>query len=162
MARTNPQHAQTQHAPSSAGSTETNENVQAYIGRGVHFKGRIIYSGNIRIDGGMEGEIHTDGCLWIGEGAVVNATVSARTIVSMGTMAGDITAEETVQLRPPAVLNGTLATPLLSMGEGVLLNGRVTMAPNPVAASFGYPDKVPSEALTSAEVLHELLPADPS
>ena len=39
----------------------------AFVGKGVEFKGTITYSGTVKIDGYLDGEIHTDGVLLIGE-----------------------------------------------------------------------------------------------
>lgn len=104
------------------------QGVNAFVGRGVQFKGTISYHGTVRIDGQMEGEIHTEGTLLVGEEAMINATVSAGTIICKGKITGDIQAKEKVKLRAPAVLNGSLITPMLSIEEGVLFNGNCEMA----------------------------------
>ncbi len=103
------------------------QGVNAFIGKDVKFKGNISYNGTIRIDGHMEGEIHTDGTLLVGEEAVITATVSAGTIICRGKITGDIKAGERVKLQTPAVLNGSVSTPVLSMEDGVLFNGSCEM-----------------------------------
>ncbi len=40
-----------------------------FLGRGVDFKGVINFDGTVRIDGRLEGEVHTKGTLVIGEHA---------------------------------------------------------------------------------------------
>jgi cytoskeletal protein CcmA (bactofilin family) len=102
--------------------------VIAFVGKGVEFKGIITYDGTVRIDGMLNGEIHTDGILLIGEDAVITAKVTAGTIISKGKITGDLTAREKVRLLSPAVLNGSVKTPMLSMEEGVLFNGTCEMA----------------------------------
>lgn len=106
---------------------ETSQDVSAFVGKGVVFKGTITYNGTVRIDGTLEGEIHTDGILLVGEDAVLNAKVTAGTIVCKGKITGDITAREKMKLRAPAVINGGVTTPMLSMEEGVLFNGTLEM-----------------------------------
>lgn len=106
---------------------EKSQDVNAFIGKGVEFKGNINYNGTIRIDGKMEGEVSTEGCFLIGEDAVVTAKVTAGTIICKGTIIGEVVAKAKVRLRAPAVLEGTLTTPMLSMEEGVLFNGTVKM-----------------------------------
>lgn len=106
---------------------ETAQGVNAFVGKGVEFKGVISYNGTVRIDGHMEGEIHTEGTLLVGEEAVITATVSAGTIICKGKITGDIQAKEKVKLRTPAILNGSVTTPTLSMEEGVLFNGSCEM-----------------------------------
>lgn len=103
------------------------EDVSAFVGKGVEFKGTISYSGTVRIDGALEGEIRTDGTLLVGEEAVIQAKVSAGTIVCKGKITGDVLAKERVKLRAPAVVNGSVKTPMLSMEDGVLFNGGLEM-----------------------------------
>jgi cytoskeletal protein CcmA (bactofilin family) len=100
----------------------------AFVGKGVEFKGTITYSGTVKIDGYLDGEIHTDGVLLIGEEAVIQAKITAGTIVCKGKVTGDIVAKECVKLRAPAVMNGSVKAPLLSMEDGVLFNGALEMA----------------------------------
>lgn len=107
--------------------SETSHDVSAFVGKGVVFKGTITYNGTVRIDGTLEGEIHTDGVLLVGEDAVLNAKVTAGTVVCKGKITGDIHAREKMKLRAPAVINGGLTTPMLSMEEGVLFNGTLEM-----------------------------------
>jgi cytoskeletal protein CcmA (bactofilin family) len=106
---------------------ESTDAIVAFIGKGVEFKGTISYSGTVRIDGFLDGEIHTDGTLLVGEEAVITAKVSAGTIVCMGKITGDVTAKEKIKLMAPAVLNGGVKTPLLSIEDGVLFNGTLEM-----------------------------------
>ena len=109
-------------------ATPQAEDVIAFVGKGVEFKGTITYNGTVRIDGILDGEIHTEGTLLIGEEAVLTAKVSAGTVISKGKITGDITAKEKVRLLSPAILNGSVKAPTLSMEEGVLFNGSIEMA----------------------------------
>jgi cytoskeletal protein CcmA (bactofilin family) len=99
----------------------------AFVGKGVEFKGTISYSGTVRIDGFLDGEIHTDGTLLVGEEAVLTAKVSAGTIVCMGKITGDVVAKEKIKLLDPAVLKGGVKTPMISVEDGVLFNGTLEM-----------------------------------
>lgn len=107
--------------------TELGEEISAFVGRGVDFKGTITYQGTVRIDGTVEGEIQTEGILLIGEEAVIKAKVTAGTIVCKGKITGDIIAKEKIKLRTPAVITGGVKTPMLSMEEGVMFNGTLEM-----------------------------------
>jgi cytoskeletal protein CcmA (bactofilin family) len=102
--------------------------ISAFVGKGVEFKGIISYSGTVRIDGYLDGEIHTDGVLLIGEDAVIQAKITAGTIVCKGKITGDVVAKERVKLRAPAVMNGSVKAPVLSIEDGVLFNGALEMA----------------------------------
>jgi cytoskeletal protein CcmA (bactofilin family) len=103
------------------------QDVSAFVGKGVVFKGTITYNGTVRIDGTLDGEIHTDGVLLVGEEAVITAKVTAGTVVCKGKITGDIRARDKMKLRAPAIINGGVTTPMLSMEEGVLFNGTLEM-----------------------------------
>ena len=111
------------------GVFDQSHDVSAFVGEGVEFKGVINYQGTVRIDGQLEGEIHTDGVLIVGQCAVIEAKVEAGTIICQGKIIGDIVAREKIQLIAPGVLDGTVKTPSLSMEEGVLFNGTCEMGP---------------------------------
>jgi cytoskeletal protein CcmA (bactofilin family) len=102
-------------------------NVAAFIGHGVEFKGVIRYEGNVRIDGQLDGEVHANGTLYLGEQAVLTAKISAQAVISKGKITGDITAREKVQLLAPAIVDGSVLTPSLLMEEGVTFNGTLEM-----------------------------------
>ncbi len=110
------------------GSGDGSSDVIAFVGKGVEFKGVISYNGTVRIDGHLDGEIHTEGVLLIGEDASITAKISAGTVISKGKITGDIAAKEKVRLLSPAEFNGSVKTPVLSMEEGVLFNGNCEMS----------------------------------
>jgi cytoskeletal protein CcmA (bactofilin family) len=134
-------------ADGETGESDRGDDVIAFVGKGVEFKGVITYDGTVRIDGLLDGEIHTEGILLIGEDAVITAKVSAGTIISKGKITGDLMAREKVKLLSPAVFNGSVKTPMLSIEEGVLFNGSCEMARaevhelsrEPVMRSVGSP-----------------------
>ena len=122
-----PEEASEGMTSSSAAASDVPEDIIAFVGKGVEFKGVISYSGTVRIDGYLDGEIHTDGVLLIGDEAVIQAKVTAGTIVCKGKITGDIAAKDRVKLRAPAVFNGSMKTPMLSIEDGVLFNGGLEM-----------------------------------
>ena len=117
---------------------DQDHDVSAFVGEGVEFKGVISYEGTVRIDGQLEGEIYSQGTLIIGQGAVIDAKVEAGTIVCQGHIVGNIVAKERIQLLAPAVMNGSVMTPSLSMEEGVLFNGTCKMGSADAGESRGF------------------------
>ena len=117
-----------QGAEPAARANEGSADIIAFVGKGVEFKGTISYSGTVRIDGFLDGEIHTDGVLLIGEEAVIQAKITAGTIICKGKVTGDVVANERVKLRAPAVFNGSMKSPMLSIEDGVLFNGGLEMS----------------------------------
>ncbi|MDT7042708.1 polymer-forming cytoskeletal protein [Candidatus Nitronereus thalassa] len=103
------------------------EKIVAFIGQGVEFKGTINYKGSVRIDGKLDGELHTEGTLLVGKEAVITAKISAGSVISKGKITGDIVANEKVLLLSSANMDGSLNTPQLSIEEGVIFNGTIEM-----------------------------------
>ena len=64
----------------------------------------------------------------MGEEAVITAKVTAGTVVCKGKITGDVVAKEKIKLRAPAIVNGGIKTPMLSIEEGVLFNGTLEMS----------------------------------
>ncbi|HBP90063.1 MAG TPA: polymer-forming cytoskeletal protein [Nitrospirales bacterium] len=112
--------------PSTASQPESGD-IIAFVGEEVTFKGTIRYQGTVRVDGRLEGEIYTDGNLIIGQKAVIAAKIHAGTIMCQGQLTGDVEAKHRVKLLSPAVFEGTITSPLLSMDEGVVFNGTCNM-----------------------------------
>lgn len=103
------------------------DDIIAFLGKGIEFKGMLTYQGTIRVDGKIEGEIRTKGTLIIGDTAEINAEINAGTIISSGKINGNVVASEKIQLLNPAVLTGSIQTPHLLIEEGVKFNGTCDM-----------------------------------
>lgn len=101
--------------------------IVAFVGHEVEFSGVLTYKGNVRIDGSFDGEIETDDTLFIGEQANVKAQIRAGSVIASGRITGDITAGQRVELKSPAVIDASISTPKLSMDNGVIFNGKITM-----------------------------------
>lgn len=103
------------------------DNLNAFLGEGTSFKGNLTFEGTVRVDGKLEGEIFTKDTLVVGESATVKATVHAGILIVGGTVHGNITAENKVELHASARLYGNISTPSLSIAEGVIFEGGCTM-----------------------------------
>ncbi len=114
-------------APVLSKNQEESGDIIAFVGEEVTFKGTIRYQGTVRVDGRLEGEIYTDGNLIIGQKAVITAKIEAGTVTCQGRITGEILAKNRVKLLSPAVFDGSITTPLLSMDEGVMFNGTCNM-----------------------------------
>src|SRR6476646_55339 len=97
------------------------------LGRGVDFKGVVNFDGTVRVDGRVEGEIHTTGTLIVGEHAIIKGIVSAGVLMNSGKINGTITAVEKIQILKPGVLVGDIRTPLIAIEEGSHFHGMCDM-----------------------------------
>ncbi len=82
---------------------------------------------NLRINGSFEGKLDTRGNLMIGENAKVKAQIHGDRIIVAGKITGDIVASQSVSVIAPAVIQGNITTPRLSVNEGAMIEGQLTM-----------------------------------
>ena len=101
--------------------------LNALLGRGSEFEGKLTFEGTVRIDGKFTGTIVTDDTLVVGEGAKVSAEVTCGTIVVHGEVVGNIRARGSVELHQPARVRGNIETPSLMVDRGVIFEGQSKM-----------------------------------
>ena len=105
----------------------TSAEVNALLGRGSEFEGKLTFEGTVRIDGKFSGEVFSDDTLIIGEGARVKAEIDVATVVIQGDVIGNIKAKSSIELRAPARLKGNISTPSLFVDKGVIFDGNCQM-----------------------------------
>ena len=99
----------------------------AFLGKETLFRGYLQFEGTVRIDGILEGEIHSKNTLIVGDGAVITGTVNVGRIVCGGTINGKVMAQEAIQFVKPSNIKGEIKTPVLQIEEGVIFNGTCEM-----------------------------------
>ncbi len=122
-----PEETAMEESPTVVSSPEETSDIIAFVGEEVTFKGTIRYQGTVRVDGRLEGEIYTDGNLIIGQKAIITAKIEAGTVTCQGQITGEVEAKNRVKLLSPAIVEGSIVTPSLSMDEGVMFNGTCNM-----------------------------------
>lgn len=111
-----------------ASSDQSEAPVHAYLGKEVRFRGVIRFDGVARIDGRVEGEILSKGTLQIGEPGLILANIESDVIITNGRIVGNVVAREKVHLLAPASVEGSIKAPLITMEDGVLVNGTIEMS----------------------------------
>jgi len=107
-------------------ATNTNE-INALLGKGSEFEGKLSFEGTVRIDGQFKGEIFSDDVLIVGEGAKVEAEVKVNQVIVYGSVQGNVYAPGGVKLHAPARLTGSISTKSLTIDEGVIFDGSCHM-----------------------------------
>jgi len=108
-------------------STEPDYQNFTLLAKDVDFKGVVNFDGTVRVDGRVEGEIHTTGTLIVGEHAIIKGVVSAGVLMNSGKINGTITAIERIQILKPGVLVGDIRTPSIAIEEGSHFHGMCDM-----------------------------------
>jgi len=124
-------------APVSSGSSSGGGvgNLTAFIDQGSQFEGKLSFKDTVRIDGGFSGEISSENTLIVGETGVIEAQITSSVVVVSGTVKGDIQAGRQVVLHKSAKVDGDIETPSISIEEGAVFNGRLSMGKNAGAAA---------------------------
>ena len=100
--------------------------VVAWVGKSVIFKGTLISSEDMTIDGQVEGTIEIrDQGLTIGPDADIRADIVARTVTIHGTVIGNIRASDKVDIRETGRIDGDLSSPRIALADGALVRGRM-------------------------------------
>jgi cytoskeletal protein CcmA (bactofilin family) len=99
---------------------------QATIGRSLVVKGEISGSESLYIDGKVEGTISlTDSRVTIGRNGTVAASISAREVIILGKVHGNIQVTDRLEIRSEGSLTGDVITQRISVEDGAILKGSV-------------------------------------
>ncbi|MDT8318456.1 MAG: polymer-forming cytoskeletal protein [bacterium] len=101
--------------------------INAFLGKGTDFNGKLTFEGTVRLDGKFSGEIFSPGILIIGETATVDANINVNTLIVSGKLTGNIDAKARVEIHAPGKLYGNINSPVLVIDEGVIFEGSCTM-----------------------------------
>ena len=103
--------------------------INALLGKGTEFDGKLTFDGRVRIDGKFSGEIFTSDVLILGENAEVRANIDVGTLVVRGgTIWGNVRATQLVEAHAPGKIFGNIQSPQISIDKGVIFEGQCMMA----------------------------------
>lgn len=109
--------------------------INAFLGAGTSFSGRLAFEGVVRIDGDFEGEIRSTGALIVGKSARVSGRVDVGRLVCGGLVAAEVTASAMVTVHATGRLVGSVRTPALVVDEGGGIEGTLEMGGAPREAT---------------------------
>ncbi len=103
--------------------------IDSLIGAGTRIEGDITFSGGLRVDGEVRGNISCtnglEGTLVISEKASVEGAISVGHVVINGTVIGPVTAGESLELLPLARVTGDVEYHQIEMQQGAVIQGRM-------------------------------------
>ncbi len=120
---------------------------QATIGKGLYIKGEINGSESLYIDGKVEGSINLAGNrVTVGRNGQVAASITAREIVVLGKVKGNVTATDRVDIRAEGSLSGDVTAARISIEDGAFFKGGID-----IRKPEGKPNAVPAPPPVTTE-----------
>lgn len=105
----------------------TDERNTTILREDASFEGKLVFDGNVLVNGKFKGEIHSPGDLTIGNGGLVEGLVEIGTIHVFGEVHGNIRAKQKIVINAPAVVKGDIVAPSLVIEEGAVFEGNCSM-----------------------------------
>jgi len=110
------------------GSPHREEEHMANVGKSITIKGDLTGDEDVLVEGKVEGKIELpQNQLTVGANGVVEAHVEAKTVIIVGRIAGDVVANERLEVQGTGVVDGDVKSPRLIVEEGAVLNGSISM-----------------------------------
>ena len=110
----------------SAARAGTTAGDQATISKGLFIKGEITGSESLFIDGKVEGSVMLSGNrVTVGRNGHVAASITAREVVVLGKVRGNVTATDRVDIRAEGSLTGDVAAARISIEDGAFFKGGI-------------------------------------
>ncbi|OQA33521.1 MAG: Polymer-forming cytoskeletal [Betaproteobacteria bacterium ADurb.Bin341] len=99
------------------------------IATGTRIEGNIRFSGGLRIEGEVKGNVEATGdsssLLYLSEKATIEGEVTVAHFVANGTVAGKVTVSDTLELQAGARILGDVEYALIEMQQGAVIEGRL-------------------------------------
>ncbi len=106
-----------------------NNRIDSLIGSGTIIKGNITFSGGLRIDGEVHGNVsvaaEAAGTLVLSEHARIDGAVNVSNLVVNGTITGPIHSTEFIELQSHARVTGDVEYRAIEMQLGAVVQGRL-------------------------------------
>ncbi|MCK4664506.1 MAG: polymer-forming cytoskeletal protein [Bacteroidales bacterium] len=109
---------------------ETETKTINLIGTGTMISGDINSNGDIRIDGGLKGNLITKGKVVVGQTGSINGEVDCKNADISGKIEGKIKVSELLSLKLTANIFGDIITNKLSIEPGANFSGSCNMKDN--------------------------------
>jgi cytoskeletal protein CcmA (bactofilin family) len=106
--------------------------IDTLIGAGTKIEGDVSFSGGLRVDGEIRGNVRCvdgqHGTLVLSEHARIEGSVSVSHLVINGTVTGPVTTSEFLELQPRARVTGDVEFNSVEIHLGAIVEGRLVHA----------------------------------
>lgn len=110
-------------------SAKPQNRIESLIGAGTVISGDIAFTGGLRIDGEVKGNVRAtdsqEGTLVISEHACIEGEITVSHVIINGTVLGPVHATEFLELQPCARVTGDVEYNNVEMHLGAVVQGRL-------------------------------------
>ncbi|MDR2314308.1 MAG: polymer-forming cytoskeletal protein [Spirochaetaceae bacterium] len=103
------------------------EDFDTVLSPDIEFSGTLRFEKPFLIKGRVSGEINATSLLMIDEEAVVEANIRTSQVIILGTVKGNVVADEKVEVAVTGKLTGNVTAPEINMEMGCHFTGRCIM-----------------------------------
>ena len=104
------------------------------IGQSIQIKGELTGNEDLTIEGKVEGKISLkDHNLTIGANGKITAEIQAKTVMIIGEIVGNITADDKVEVAATGSMKGDIVAPRVVLADGARFKGSIDMDRKPGA-----------------------------
>jgi cytoskeletal protein CcmA (bactofilin family) len=123
----------------------------ANIGKSISIKGDVVGDEDTILEGRVEGRVSLrNHHLTIGPNGDVQGEISAKQVTVVGKVSGNVVASERIEVRETGRILGDLIAPRLTVAEGAIINGAITMKEGGAPAQARPAEKRPDLASGSS------------
>jgi cytoskeletal protein CcmA (bactofilin family) len=96
------------------------------------WEGKLVTTGNVRVEGTVQGEIETSATLYVVAKARIEGKVRARSMMLAGEVEGEVTCSDRLEILPGGSARGEIETASLVVHEGAFIDSRFQMRKAPI------------------------------
>ena len=98
------------------------------IGQSIHIKGELTGNEDLTIEGKVEGKVFLkDHNLTVGANGKIVAEIQAKTVMVLGEVTGNITADDKVEVAATGTMRGDIQAPRVVLADGAKFKGAIDM-----------------------------------
>lgn len=98
------------------------------VSRDTTWKGEMSSEGSVHIHGRFDGAVKAVNSIFVADGAEVDATLAAETIIVAGVSRGTVRARGKFEVLPTGRVAGDIHAPTLVVHEGAIMTGQLRMS----------------------------------
>jgi cytoskeletal protein CcmA (bactofilin family) len=105
------------------------------IGQSIQIKGELTGNEDLTIEGKVDGKVVLkDHNLTIGANGKITAEIQAKTVMVLGEVVGNISADDKVEVAATGSMKGDIVAPRVVLADGARFKGSIDMDRKPGAA----------------------------